>query len=63
MPRDIHLCREGESRRQGDVEDVEIALRSVGQPGGISGHCVKRDGSAKSAYACTAAVSKFGEAV
>lgn len=47
MPRDIHLCRSGESRLQGDVEDVETALRSVGQPGGISGHCVKRDGNAK----------------
>lgn len=32
-------------------------------PGSISGHCVKRDGSAKSAYVCTAAVWKLGEAV
>lgn len=63
MPRDIHLCRGGESRRQGDVEDVETALRSVGQPDGISGHCVKRDGNAKSAHACTATMSKFGKAM
>lgn len=29
------------------------------KPGSISGHCVKRDVGAKSAYACTASVWKF----
>lgn len=33
------------------------------KPGSISGHCVKRDVGTKSAYACTAAMWKFGKAV
>lgn len=36
------------------------SCRCESQP---SGHCVKRDGSVKSAYAYTAAVWKFGQAV
>lgn len=32
-------------------------------PGSISRHCVKRDVSTESAYACTAAVWKFRKAV
>lgn len=46
------------------VRDSERGKGTTGPShGSFRGHCVKRDGSAESAYACTAAVGKFGKAM
>lgn len=47
-------------RASGSRRGIHLAVKA--NPAALARHCVKRDESAESAYACTAAVWKFAKA-